>query len=193
MDEEDFDYKKLKQQTLNELYDIFNIDDVLCAREKEIKKIKENFKQTWDNYNVVNSVRKEYVNSLYILRLKIFLTFFLQSIISNDFGLEIDNLNNRIKESSNKIKKQKSILILIKKALKDLESKMVPDCNYDINELLQLLYDQDITIIKNIYQKMQETESKLSKINIQSPKNHEKELEDIDEKINMYVLKLGLK
>ena len=140
----------LKNEVINQMNTTFSIDEALEINDVRIKNIKENFKQTWENYHIVDDTRKNYVNKINITRFQMFFSFFLSSLINNDIGLEVDSLINKLKSSSLEINKQKEILILIKKALKKLEKNLVVDCNYDICELLELLYQKENILFNQV-------------------------------------------
>ena len=193
MNEDEFDYELLKNEVINQMNTTFSIDEALEINDVRIKNIKENFKQTWENYHIVDDTRKNYVNKINITRFQMFFSFFLSSLINNDIGLEVDSLINKLKSSSLEINKQKEILILIKKALKKLEKNLVVDCNYDICELLELLYQKENILFNQVIHYIKISSAKISRINIIPSDKNIKDLDDINELIDMYVLKLGLK
>ena len=193
MDEENFDMRELFKEVIAQMEEIENINEVLKVRDTEIEAIKDSFKETWDNYLSIRDSRTSYLKKLLFLRIKTFLSFFIESLLNNEKGLIVDDLIKKIKTSSIKIKNQKELLKLIKDALEALEFRMVADCNYNINSLLQLLLDQDETIFKLVAEDIKRVETKFQRINVQSSNKYEDKLDKIEEKIDVYVKTLGLK
>ena len=193
MDEENFDMRELFKEVISQMEQIENINEVLKARDIEIEAIKDSFKETWDNYLSVRDSRTSFLKKLLFLRIKTFFTFFIGALLNNEKGLIVDDLIKKIKTSSIKIKNQKELLKLIKDAIETLEFRMVADCNYNINSLLQLLLDQDITILELVAEDIKRTEIKFQRINVQSSNKYEDKLDKIEEKIDVYVKTLGLK
>ena len=193
MDDDNFDVNELFKQIFSQMEKISNIDEALQAHSVEEAMIKDSFNNVWNNYNLVSDNRKKALKALFILRLQLFFSFFIRSIINNDIGLEVDSLIDKIKASSLKIKNQKELLILIKKALKKLESKLIYDCNYDINELLELLYIEDFIIIKIVSEEINRFETRMNRIAIYPSQRYNDDLNKIEEQIDEYAKSLGLK
>ena len=193
MDDDNFDVNELFKQIFSQMEKISNIDEALQAHSVEEAMIKDSFNNVWNNYNLVSDNRKKALKALFILRLQLFFSLFIRSIINNDIGLEVDSLIDKIKASSLKIKNQKELLILIKKALKKLESKLIYDCNYDINELLELLYIEDFIIIKIVSEEINRFETRMNRIAIYPSQRYNDDLNKIEEQIDEYAKSLGLK
>ncbi len=193
MEEENFDFNSLMEFVKSEIEKTYTVEEAVKEKKREDDIIRDNFKVLWENYKSVNDIRKDSIKNLTSAKYRLLLSNLLIIIIRSDAKIEIDKLISLVDCSTKELKDEKELLIIIRNAIKELESILANGCNYELCDLLSNLYDKNMCIYNNVTSAIQASATRLRGINTQTPEKYIREKEELDKKINDSVIKLGLK
>ncbi len=193
MNEENFDYDELKEMVMSELNKTYTIEEALKEKEEELKVINESFEVLWNNFHSVKDMRKEAINNLITVKYKLILSNLLLMIIRYSVTEEVNNIINTINSAVYELKDERQILDLIEVSITKLQNQYAYSCNYELSNLLSLLYDKNTAIYNGVCDSVNASAARIRGINTQESNRYLLEKESIDEQINESTIKLGLK
>lgn len=189
---EEFDIDELRSIIQNELNREYTIDEAIKEREEENKTIKESFDALWKGYDSVSELRKEAIKNFKIVKIKMILSNILVLLIKYDIRDEVFNMVHIINKSESEIRDNDELLKNIKTSINKLQSLLVYNCNYDLANLLSDMYDRISIIYEEVCSEMNCTAARIRGFQTQG-KSFDESKKEIDDRIEEYVLKLGLK
>ena len=167
------------------------IEDIIKEREEDLHLIDESFKAIDTDFKIVDKTRKEITYSLCISIIYISVLKILKSMM-NDFELveELDKLIDKISSAYKEIISQREVMIIVREAYKRLKSLEIYECNGDISDLLVLMYEKNRIIHSDVLNEIRMTTSRIK--GISTSKGENKELAEINSKIDKSLTRLGL-
>lgn len=186
--------KEAEEFIKKELEKSFNstkIEDIIKEREEDLHLIDESFKALDTDFKTTNKTRKEIATSLCIAIIHINILKIFEFIF-NDFELvdELDKLIGKVSNAYSEIISQKEVMIIVREAYKKLKSLEIYECNGDISDLLALMQEKDELLYDDILSEIRLTSSRVKGFNTYKKEN--KELDEINEKIEKKLHRLGL-
>lgn len=192
MDEDNFDYEELKQAVINEMEKTYTVEEALKAKEEEDKLFNESFDVLWKSYHSTQELRSEAIKKLRIIKYKTILSNILLLMIRYDIKDEVKKVVSIINSAQNDINLEKKLLNEIYISLEKLQAHHVSSCNYELANLIALIYERTETVYDYACDELGATASRLRGFDtITATKNLEKK-EELEKDINEYTLKLGL-
>ena len=193
MDNEDYSMMSLAEFIKMEMEKNYTVEEAIKEKQSEIDVIKEGFKVIWDNYKSVSDIRKDSIKNLTSAKYKLLLSNLLIILLRSDAKIEIDKLINLIEKNTKELKDEKELLILIRDTIKRLELILANNCNYELCDLLSNLYDKNMCIYNDVLESIKASAIRLRGISTQTPEKYKVQKEELDKKIDVNLLKLGLK
>lgn len=137
---------QVKQMAEQYLYGVTSVPKTIEDEKKALEEAKASFKSLWETYN---NTKKSRSYTAYLLRrekiriglYKALLNLF-QAFNKQDACEELDNLSSSITISLQELRDEKDLFAIIRLAIKELSKYQAIDCNYDISELLALMYNK---------------------------------------------------
>jgi len=178
---------------------IFRIEDKdetikgsIKSKEEENKRRDESFDMTWKNYNKTLFNRKEVLNKIYKARISIAFKYFLVSLMNSDVKEEKTKILDRLLSYIKELKDERTILSAINIALEKLQAHKVDDCNCNINELLDYIYEKYDLIFDMANIDVALFLSRISGIDSQGSDGLSIKKEEVESKIKEKLIVLGL-
>ncbi len=169
-----------------------SIDYAIKARKEEIEIIKASFNATKKNYKTASFSRHINVFNLKILKLSVKL-YKLKLLFLQDEGYKLyQEYEDKIKESIDEIYNLKSLLKLIRIAIKKLERIDEILCLKEINDLIYSIIIKQGIICDYIESLSSKYAIRYEGINVSSNDKYEKQLEEVDDNILKSIKMLNL-
>lgn len=182
--------KKLIDEALNKTE---TIEEVLKAKEEELKETKAIYKELRSNFRKTREILKELIIRLklssIVLRIEQGGSILLGlEIAPSEFNSIIDDMKLNIKE----LKADLKFLKVLEKAFKSLTKYNIYEKMYDITDLLILYYERSQLREKILTTKINTLSARVRGINMQPNSREEKDIEEKDSEIKRLTMELGL-
>lgn len=182
--------KKLIDEALNKTE---TIEEVLKAKEEELKETKAIYKELRSNFRKTREILKELIIRLklssIVLRIEQGGSILLGlEIAPSEFNSIIDDMKLNIKE----LKADLKFLKVLEKAFKSLTKYNIYEKMYDITDLLILYYERSQLREKILTTKINTLSARVRGINMQPNNREEKDIEEKDSEIKRLTMELGL-
>lgn len=194
----EMDKNGLSEEELKELIQQFfkldyTIDEVLEINNREQEEIRNVFDNSFEMYHAAYKTRKMILKELYISKIILIITKKI-GLLLNSQNLEFtDEAIERAKNTRSIIKKDKVLFNEIKIALEKLNSANVIDCVPNLTVLLSMLFKRTQLLYQSFNDYIEESKLEMKNIGYISNKSYNNEIRSLDDKINDFSLKLGLK
>lgn len=182
--------KRLIDEALNKTE---TIEEVLKAKEEELKETKAIYKELRSNFRKTREILKELIIRLklssIVLRIEQGGSILLGlEIAPSEFNSIIDDMKLNIKE----LKADLKFLKVLEKAFKSLTKYNIYEKMYDITDLLILYYERSQLREKILTTKINVLSARVRGINMQTNNREEKDIEEKDSEIKRLTMELGL-
>lgn len=182
--------KRLIDEALNKTE---TIEEILKAKEEELKETKLIYKELKNDFRKTREILKELIMrirfSSIILRIEQSGSVLFGSCVDpSEFDVIIDDMKLYIKELKTDLK----FLKVLEKAFKSLTKYNVYEKMYDITDLLVLYYERSQLREKILTTKINTLSARVRGINMQPNNREEKDIEEKDSEIKRLTMELGL-
>ena len=182
--------KRLIDEALNKTE---TIEEILKAKEEELKETKLIYKELKNDFRKTREILKELIMrirfSSIILRIEQSGSVLFGSCVDpSEFDVIIDDMKLYIKELKTDLK----FLKVLEKAFKSLTKYNVYEKMYDITDLLVLYYERSQLKEKLLTTKINILSARVRGINMQPNNREEKDIEEKDSEIKRLTMELGL-
>ena len=182
--------KRLIDEALNKTE---TIEEILKAKEEELKETKLIYKELKNDFRKTREILKELIMrirfSSIILRIEQSGSVLFGSCVDpSEFDVIIDDMKLYIKELKTDLK----FLKVLEKAFKSLTKYNIYEKMYDITDLLILYYERSQLREKILTTKINTLSARVRGINMQPNNREEKDIEEKDSEIKRLTMELGL-
>ena len=190
--ENEIDEEALRRMVLEALNSSPSIENAIIEA-KETKELeRKSFKVCFDAYNKINEYLNNSIRYFKGSKTKVNVSRFI-SVMFNDGNKPLfDEIEKRIDDLLSELTKNKEVLDKTKKALDQLYKYNASSCNYDICLLFLNLFSKTELLLKEFNEDLEIMDNELEGINYISTNNFEEEIREVSEKIDNFVLRLGL-
>lgn len=169
------------------------IEEILKAKEEELKETKAIYKELRSDFKKTREILKELIMrirfSSIVLRIEQSGSVLFGSCVdSSEFDVIIDDMKLCIKE----LKADLKFLRVLEKAFKSLTKYNVYEKMYDITDLLVLYYERSQLKEKLLTTKINVLSARVRGFNMQSHSSEEKDIEEKSSEIKRLTMELGL-
>lgn len=190
--------EEIKEEELKRLIDealskTETIEEILKAKEEELKETKLIYKELKNDFRKTREILKELIMrirfSSIVLRIEQSGSVLFGSCVDpSEFDAIIDDMKLCIKE----LKADLKFLKVLEKAFKSLTKYNIYEKMYDITDLLTLYYQKSNLREKILVKKINILSAKVKGFNMQSHSSEEKDIEEKDNEIMRLTMELGL-
>ena len=184
---------ELRELVLDALKNSSSIDYAIKERENEKRLIEDSFNVVKTNYQTASIDRVTNLLTLKYLIINVKLSKIKLYIMQEEGYKLFNELENRLKDNLEEYKNLKSILKLIKNAIKRLEEIEAIMCLSELNELLSQIIEKENLILKYSADLATKYSIRLNGIDVTSNNKMESELEKLDEDILNSIKTLNLR
>ena len=169
------------------------IEEILKAKEEELKETKAIYKELRSDFKKTREILKELIMrirfSSIVLRIEQSGSVLFGSCVDlSEFDVIIDDMKLCIKE----LKADLKFLRVLEKAFKSLTKYNVYEKMYDITDLLVLYYERSQLKEKLLTTKINVLSARVRGFNMQSHSSEEKDIEEKSSEIKRLTMELGL-
>ena len=169
------------------------IEEILKAKEEELKETKLIYKELKNDFRKTREILKELIMrirfSSIVLRIEQSGSVLFGSCVDpSEFDVIIDDMKLYIKELKTDLK----FLKVLEKAFKSLTKYNIYEKMYDITDLLILYYERSQLREKILTTKINTLSARVRGINMQPNNREEKDIEEKDSEIKRLTMELGL-
>ena len=191
--DEEIKGEELKRLIEEALSKTETIEEILKAKEEELKETKAIYKELRSDFKKTREILKELIMrirfSSIVLRIEQSGSVLFGSCVdSSEFDVIIDDMKLCIKE----LKADLKFLRVLEKAFKSLTKYNVYEKMYDITDLLVLYYERSQLKEKLLTTKINVLSARVKGINMQSHSSEEKDIEEKSSEIKRLTMELGL-
>ena len=170
----------------------FTVKELVDLKKDEKESVVESFKAVDEIFESAESSRKSVINTLTKKSIAIYLKFFIRSVINTDLSIEIENLVGKLMANVKTAKEEKEILIALRNAISELKRYEITDCNPRIANILMLLYEKNLLLLKQAQKNIIMTNSRMKRLDVIEGTIEEDKISKIDSEVDSMVLSLGL-
>ena len=185
--------EELRQMIIDEMNKTYTIKDAIESQIEEREMIKESFSDIKQTYKTTSECRRAAIKSLNILRLRLLLHSLYANIFNNYVSDLLSNINNKTNDIKRDFKKEKYILVELKKAIDLLEEYNTIICNYEISNVLVLLLEKYQLMLVDVLNELEIYNCAIRGINYLPASNYDTRLQLINDEIEKSLNDLGLK
>lgn len=191
--DEEIKGEELKRLIEEALSKTETIEEILKAKEEELKETKAIYKELRSDFRKTREILKELIMrirfSSIVLRIEQSGSVLFGSCVdSSEFDVIIDDMKLCTKE----LKADLKFLRVLEKAFKSLTKYNVYEKMYDITDLLVLYYERSQLKEKLLTTKINVLSARVKGINMQSHSSEEKDIEEKSSEIKRLTMELGL-
>ena len=191
--DEEIKGEELKRLIEEALSKTETIEEILKAKEEELKETKLIYKELRSDFRKTREILKELIMrirfSSIVLRIEQSGSVLFGSCVDlSECGVIIDDMKLCIKE----LKADLKFLRVLEKAFKSLTKYNVYEKMYDITDLLVLYYERSQLKEKLLTTKINVLSARVKGINMQSHSSEEKDIEEKSSEIMRLTMELGL-
>lgn len=191
--DEEIKGEELKRLIEEALSKTETIEEILKAKEEELKETKAIYKELRSDFKKTREILKELIMrirfSSIVLRIEQSGSVLFGSCVDpSEFDVIIDDMKLCIKE----LKADLKFLRVLEKAFKSLTKYNVYEKMYDITDLLVLYYERSQLKEKLLTTKINVLSARVKGINMQSHSSEEKDIEEKSSEIMRLTMELGL-
>lgn len=182
--------KKLIDEALNKTE---TIEEILKAKEEELKETKAIYKELRSDFRKTREILKELIMRIRFSSIALRIeqsgsVLFGSCVDPSEFDAIIDDMKLCIKE----LKADLKFLRVLEKAFKSLTKYNVYEKMYDITDLLVLYYERSQLKEKLLTTKINILSARVRGFNMQSHSSEEKDIEEKNSEIMRLTMELGL-
>lgn len=191
--DEEIKGEELKRLIEEALSKTETIEEILKAKEEELKETKAIYKELKNDFRKTREILKELIMrirfSSIVLRIEQSGSVLFGSCVDpSEFDAIIDDMKLCIKE----LKADLKFLRVLEKAFKSLTKYNVYEKMYDITDLLVLYYERSQLKEKLLTTKINVLSARVRGFNMQSHSSEEKDIEEKSSEIKRLTMELGL-
>ena len=86
--------------------------------------------------------------------------------MASTLSIEIENLVGKLLATAKTAQEERELLIAIKKSIDELRKYDLPDCNYDISEILMLICEKNVLLAKQGQKYINTTNSRMKRLDV---------------------------
>ena len=181
-----------KDMVMNLLNKKFSIAEAIQMQKENEEFAKRSFDACKGTYKSVSFHRNGCIKNICYTKFKLLLVKFMGNVVNMDVSDSIDSDVKKINDTHLLIKQEKELLKEIKNSINELKKYRITLCNYDIFMLLVMIYNFNEKLIMDLSEHIKQNSLAMQGINYIGNKPYKDELEDLENKIDEYKLKLGL-
>ena len=192
MEEYNITDEEIKEMIKEFLNSSITVEDAINQKKDENELARESFDICDKTYSTVSSARIGSIAALNITKIRLYLYKLIPFLLTDGATSIIDDSISKINATKEKLVNEKELLNNIRNSIKELKKYNVYICNYDINILLAALYKYNDTVMLDLQDYMQWCTMAINGITYYGNKDYDKEMEELNDVINNYTLRLGL-
>ena len=190
---ENIDEETLRQMIRNEILRQPTVEEAISEKQRQNDIITKNFTQCYLVLNETDSYRRRMLFTLKYSLLQLNLAKGFSSVLGNGSKEYIEYIIRRTLETKDKIEEDNNLIKNIKYALAKLYVSETTECNYEITLLISAIFDKTNMLISELNEDMQRCNNAIRGITYYGNKDNLEHNDNLNNKINESILKLGLK